>query len=163
MGYLCNYWRGMGSHWPSYTTLMQPSWVCQCVNTPRLTKVTSTTSAINTSLMVPWTLKQTTQYNKYYIWNLKLEIQIKLSMALLELINHESFFIHGIYKKADLPLPHHIINCRLLVAFHPNTFACFYILGFSRSNQNYKVLITFHLSLTLKEMDPTPHVVMLRS
>jgi hypothetical protein len=45
--------------------------------------------------MVPQTLKQPTKNNNYGICDLKLEIQIKLSMALLELIDHESFFIHG--------------------------------------------------------------------
>jgi len=66
------------------------------INTLQLANVASTSSTINTSLVVFQTLKQTLQYNKYYIWNLKLEIQIKLSMALLEFTDHESFFIHGI-------------------------------------------------------------------
>jgi hypothetical protein len=35
-------------------------------------------------LVVPWTSKQATQYNKYCIWIQKLGIQIKFSMALLE-------------------------------------------------------------------------------
>jgi hypothetical protein len=41
-------------------------------------------------------LKQTTQNNKYGIWDQNLKIKIKLSMALLELIDHKSFLIHGI-------------------------------------------------------------------
>jgi hypothetical protein len=60
------------------------SWACCRINTQQLANVVSTTLATNTSLAVPWTLQQTTQYNKYYIWNLKLLIQIKLSMTLLE-------------------------------------------------------------------------------
>jgi hypothetical protein len=43
-----------------------------------LANVASTTSTTNTS-------KQTTQYNKYCIWILKLGIQIKFSMTLLEI------------------------------------------------------------------------------
>jgi hypothetical protein len=45
--------------------------------------------------VVFWTLKQITQ-NKFGIWNLKPKIKIKLSMAFLELTEHESFFIHVI-------------------------------------------------------------------
>jgi len=72
------------------------SWACRRVNTLQLANASSTTSTMNTFLMVPWTLKQITQYNKYCIWNLKPKIQIKLSMALLELTDHESFLIRGI-------------------------------------------------------------------
>jgi len=71
------------------------SWVCRFINTPCLANVTPTTFTTNTSLMMPWTLKQTRQYNKYCMSNLKPEIQMKLSMALLEFINHESILIHG--------------------------------------------------------------------
>jgi hypothetical protein len=66
-------------------------WACQHVNTLRLANASSTISTTNTSLVVLQTLKQTTQYNKYYIWKLKPEIQIQLNMALLELVDHESF------------------------------------------------------------------------
>jgi hypothetical protein len=59
-------------------------WVCRRIKTPQLANVASTTWATNTSLVVPQTLKQTTQYNKYCIWILKPIIQIKFSMALLE-------------------------------------------------------------------------------
>jgi len=60
------------------------SMACCCVNIPQLANMVSTTLVTNTSLMVIQTLKQITQYNKYYIWNLKLGIQIKLNMALLK-------------------------------------------------------------------------------
>ncbi len=61
----------------------------QCVNTLWLVNVAYITLTTNISLGVFQTLKQTKQNNKYGVWNLKLEIKIKLSMALLELIKHE--------------------------------------------------------------------------
>jgi hypothetical protein len=42
------------------------SWACHRINTLQLANVAYITSATNTYLMVPQTLKQTTQYNKYY-------------------------------------------------------------------------------------------------
>jgi hypothetical protein len=68
----------------------------QCINTHWLANYAYITSTTNTSLIVLWTLKQTRPYNKYGIWDQKPKIKIKLSMALLELIDHKSFFIHGI-------------------------------------------------------------------
>jgi hypothetical protein len=61
------------------------SWACCCVNTLWLVNVVSIASTTNTSLVMLQTLKQITRYNKYYIWNLKSKIQIKLSMALLKI------------------------------------------------------------------------------
>jgi hypothetical protein len=66
------------------TNATSASWACCCVNTSQLANATSIASATNTSLMVPWTLQQTIQYNKYYIWNLKPITQIKLNMTLLK-------------------------------------------------------------------------------
>jgi len=60
------------------------SWVWRCINTLWLANTTSIGSTTNTSLMALQTLKQITQYNKYCIWNLKLIIQIKMNMTLLE-------------------------------------------------------------------------------
>ncbi len=61
------------------------SWAQHCINTSWLANVASITLAINTPLEVPQTLKQTTQYNKYCIWNLKLVIWIKMSMGLVKI------------------------------------------------------------------------------
>jgi hypothetical protein len=72
------------------------SWVCQHLNTSRLVKCCLHNIGhkhLPNGASNPKTL---TQSNKYCIQNLKPKIQIKLNMALLELIDHESFFIHGI-------------------------------------------------------------------
>jgi hypothetical protein len=61
------------------------SCACCCVKTLWLVNVTPITLATNTSLVVPRTLKQATQYNNYCIWILKPKIQIKFSRALLEI------------------------------------------------------------------------------
>lgn len=61
----------------------------QCVNTLWWANVAYITLTTNISLVVLQTLKQTKQNNKYGVWNLKLEIKIKLNMALLELIEYE--------------------------------------------------------------------------
>jgi len=155
MGYLCHYWCGMGSHWPSYITFDAAfaSWACQRVNTPQLANVTfDTTLATNTSLMMFQSLKQTTQYNKYSIWNLKPRIQIKLSMALLEFIDHESFLIHG--KNVIFLTLHHLIKCRFLVSFHPNVFEHLCIPESNCSNHNCKVFIVLHLGLHVEKDRP---------
>jgi hypothetical protein len=127
------------------------SWVCQCINTPQLANVAfDTTLATNTSLVALWSLKQTTQYRKYCIWNLKLRIQIKLSM--LEFSSHESFLIHG--KNANLLTLHHLIRCRFFVSFHPNAFEHLCILDSNRSNHNCKVPIALHLGLHVEKDRP---------
>jgi hypothetical protein len=82
--------------WGSYRFRTNLTYIYPRVNALRITNVASTSSAINTSLVVLRMLKQKIQYNKYCICNLKIQIQITLHMALLEFTNHESFFIHGI-------------------------------------------------------------------
>jgi hypothetical protein len=96
MNYLYHYWKGMGSHWPSCIMLMyitpMGQWgmmshkyptICQCcihnINNKHLLN-----GALN--------LKQTTQYKKYCIWNIKLVVQIKFSMALLETYQTQIIF-----------------------------------------------------------------------
>jgi hypothetical protein len=67
-------------------------------------------------------------------------------------MNHFLFMV--LYKKANLPLLHRIINYILLITFHPIAFTCLCILGSSCLNYNCKVLITFHLGFTLKRDGP---------
>jgi hypothetical protein len=86
------------------------SWACWRINTLWMANVAfDTTLTTNISLVVLQSLKQTTQYNKYCIWNLKPKIEINLNMALLEFIDHESILIHG--KNANLPMLHRFIRC----------------------------------------------------
>ncbi len=85
----------------------------------------------------------------------KFGIQIKLSMALLELNNHESFLIHGIALKGQFPyVTYCFIRCRLLILLHPIAFEHLCIPGWSCSNHNYKVLITLHLGLHIERDGP---------
>jgi len=44
------------------TNATSASWACHCIKTLGLINVVSTTLATNTSLVMPQTLKQTTQY-----------------------------------------------------------------------------------------------------
>jgi hypothetical protein len=73
------------------------------------------------------------------------------------------FLFMILHKKANFPTLHHFIKCKLLASLYPNTFECLCIPSLSHSNYNCKVLIVLHLGLHVEEMDPTPHVVMLRS
>ncbi len=118
---------------PNYADATSTSWVCCRINTSWLANVMSTTLAINTSLTMPWTLQQTTQYyTQYYtycIWNLKLRIQIKLNMALLEIywpwIICESWycliykFLGDFLKNIDL---HHPLWCSFYMVSNCDTW-----------------------------------------
>jgi hypothetical protein len=85
-------------------------WACWRINTLWLANVAFDTTLATNIFLVLQSLKQTTQYNKYCIWNLKPKIEIKLSMALLEFIDHESILSHG--KNANLPMLHCFIRYR---------------------------------------------------
>jgi len=82
-------------------------------------------------------------------------------MALLKFINHESFLIHGIALKGQVPYAtYRFIRCRLLILFHPIAFE-----HLAYSVRVVQIIIarsSSHSTLvwTLKGMDPTPHVVM---
>jgi hypothetical protein len=131
-------------------------WTCHHVNISRLANVASITSTTNTSLVVLQTLQQTTQYNKYCIWNLKLGIQIKLSMALLKLTDHDHYWIMVLRKEANFFMSNHIIQSKLLVVFHPSAFECLCIPGLSHLNHKCKASLCSNLAYTLRGMAPHP-------
>jgi len=140
------------------------SWACYCVNTLQLASVASISSAINTTLVVLQTLKQTTQYNKYCIWILKPKIQVKFNMALLE--TYRPWIILESWYYITRPITLHrivFIWCKLLVTLHPSIYECFCISRLNRSNHKCKVFIVLPLGLHIERDGPTPHVIMPRS
>ncbi len=132
------------------------SWACCRVKIPWLINVASTTSATNTSMVVIWTLKQTTQYNKYCIWIVKLGIQIKFNMALLENYQPRIIFESWYYVRRSIFLCYIIISCKFLVAFHPSAFKYLVWVAWIISARS-----SLHCSLACTT--PTPHAIMPRS
>jgi len=144
-----------------HTNATFASWAWRCENTSWLANVALIALAINISLVVLWTLKQTTQYNKYCIWNLKLVIQIKMSMALLEIywpwIIFESWYCirrltslrRNILFDADFQ------SCSIQVPL--NAFA--YSAQIAQIT-SVRSSLCFNLAYMLKGMAPTPHAFM---
>jgi hypothetical protein len=82
----------------------------------------------------------------------KAYFQIKLSMALLEYTNHESFLIHG--KNVNLFTLHCFIRWRFLILLCPNAFEHLCILNLNCLNHNYTVFIALHLGLYIEKDRP---------
>jgi hypothetical protein len=144
----------MGSHWPSYTVLMQPfgSWVCRHVKTSRLVNVMSIILATNTSLVVPWTLKQITQYNKYCIWILKPRIQIKFSTALLETYQPWIILKSWYCVRRKISLCCIVLFNAIFQSFSIQApLECFYVFDSIHSNHKCKVFIAFQLGLHIEK------------
>jgi hypothetical protein len=128
---------------------------------PWLANVASIASATNTSLIVPRNLQQTTQYNKYYIWNLKPIIQIKLNMTLLETywpwINFESWY----YVRRLISLHWTILfnanfqSCSIQTPLRAFAYPIWVIRITSARSSSHS-----NLAYTLRGMAPTPHVIM---
>ncbi len=102
-----------------------------------MANVVSITSTTNTSLVVLWTLKQTTKYNIYYIWIKKPWLQIKFNLALLEafgidslLLTMNHFLIKVLRKEANFLMPHCFIWCKCLLMLHLSAFECLCIPNF---------------------------------
>jgi hypothetical protein len=144
-----------------YTNVTSTSWVYRHINTPQLVNAASITSTTNTFLMVLRTLKQMTQYNKYYIWNLKLGIQSKLSMALLKTYQPWIIFESKYCIRKLISLCHIILfyaNFQLCSIQMPlNAFA--YLTWVVRIT-NARSSSCSNLAYMLKGMAPTSHVIM---
>jgi hypothetical protein len=128
---------------------------------PTINNVVFKTLAINTSLAMPRTLKQTTQYNKYCIWILKPKIKKKNVWHCWKFTDHEyswccvrrpNSLCHTILFDADFKL--HSIQAPL------SAFAylvwVFWITSARSSSCS-------SLAYMLRGMAPTPHVVMPKS
>ncbi len=128
-----------------------------------MANVASTSLVTNTSLMLPWTLKQITQYNMYCIWNLKPRIQIKWIWHVRNLSTMNHLWIMVLRTKANLLMSHRLMGCKLLVNSIQTPLGAF----------AYSVRVTWitsarssscsSLTYMLRRMDPTPHAVMPRS